>query len=353
MTRPKTIVDKFAVRERLLPYKGPWHLAWVIHRYLWGTLGAMSLTKLLNATLALIEMKCGFVRVRSRPFVLRIEPCNVCNLRCPLCACGTGNDPRPNGFMSFDAFRQILEQTSAMALVLRLDGMGEPTLHPQILEMIRLAKSYKLSVTLHSNFNTEKSKAAEEFVASGLDRLVVDIDGATQESYARYRVGGNLERASRNFRRLVEVRRQRHLHRPIMEIQSIEFDWNRDELPLIRAMAEEWGADRFTVCSPERTAREAPFNDRKPRRCFWLWTTLTIGWDLNYRSCTNAWSLPWPRLSFREVSPREWWNHHLLCHARRYNIDKSSSVIGSDTGCKCSRCYEMLVAPLQGPYFCE
>ena len=141
------------LHERLFPYRGPWHVPWVIQRYSRSAMCALTPKRVFNAVTALTEMKVGVIRVRSRPFVLRIEPCNVCNLRCPLCACGINTDPRPKGFMTLEDYRRILEENKQTAILVRLDGMGEPTLHPQLFEMIRLAKSYDMSVTIHSNFN--------------------------------------------------------------------------------------------------------------------------------------------------------------------------------------------------------
>jgi perosamine synthetase len=342
-----------SLREWLLPYGGAWHVPWVLQRYFRSAMTAFRPGKLFNVTRALAEMKLKRTRLSSRPFVLRVEACNVCNLRCPLCACGTGKDPRPKGFMELADFKYVLDQNKRAAMILRLDGMGESTLHPKVFDMIGMAKDYGLSVTLHSNLNTPASSRAGELIDSGLDRLVVDIEGTTQETYQKYRIGGDYSRVVSNVRRLIELRKELGRSRPIIEVQFIDFGWNHDEIPRLRQLTREWGADRFTICAPEPAARKADFNPDKPRRCFWLWTTLTVGWALNYVSCTNAWSLPWPRLNMRDVPPHEYWNHPLMQDARNYNINKSADSIAEDTGCKCNRCYEMLAIPLTGPYFCE
>jgi MoaA/NifB/PqqE/SkfB family radical SAM enzyme len=279
------VQERIPVMERLFPYQGTWQVSWVIQRYFRAGIPSLTPTKTLNAARALTEMKMGITRVRSLPFVLRVEPCNICNLRCPSCVCGTGRDPRPKGFMSMGDFRHILEENRA-ACLLRIDGMGESTLHSQLPEMIRLAKSYRLSVTLSSNFNTPACAKPEGFLDSGLDRLVVAIDGATQDTYARYRVGGELGLAVSNLRRLVEARRKLRRRRPVIEVQFIEFDWNREELPVMRRLAREWGADRLTLCAPDRTAKEATYNPHRPRRCGVppvRWTLAVVGVASNRR----------------------------------------------------------------------
>jgi len=142
------------LHEKLFPFRGPWHLPWIIERYFRAARSGFTFPKVLNASLALTEMQMGKVRLRSRPFLLRIEPTNVCNLQCPLCLCGTGEDPRKKGMMSIDDYTHIFEQTKRWAMITRLDGLGEPTIHPKIFELIRIAKSYRTSVVMHTNFNT-------------------------------------------------------------------------------------------------------------------------------------------------------------------------------------------------------
>jgi hypothetical protein len=255
--------------------------------------------------------------------------------------------------MTLNDYTHILEENKHTAMIVRLDGMGEPTMHPQIFQMIRIAKSYGMSVTVHSNLNTDICTRVNEFIDSGLDHLVVSIDGATQESYEKYRVGGSLKLVVERLKQLAAERRKRRTNRPIIEVQSIDFDYNRHERPRIRQLVRQIGADKFEIIAPDKTTKEAMLDPKKPRRCFWLWSVLTVAWNLDYRSCTNAWSVPWPRLNLRALPSHKFWNNGLMLEARQYNLDKSSGIIASDAGCKCNRCYEMMVVPLVGPYFCE
>jgi hypothetical protein len=325
-------------------------MPWILERHFRAARNAFTIRKLANAFLALVEMRRGLAAVRSSPVVLRIEPCNVCNLKCPLCACGRGSDPRRKGFMTVEDFSWMLDQVNRSAVIARLDGLGEPTLHPGIFDMVRLAKSRNVSVVMHSNFNTPACENPAPFIESGLDRLVISIDGATQETHSRYRVGGSLEKVCRRVEQLVRTRRELRSTSPLIEIQTVDFPFNRGGQTAIRKLAISLGADRYQVTEADRTTKSARINPRRPRRCPWLWTVVTVGWDLDYRACTNAWSYPWPRFNAREIPVSEMWNSHVMQEARRFNVNKGSREIMDDVGCKCSRCYEMLVAPLQGDY---
>jgi wyosine [tRNA(Phe)-imidazoG37] synthetase (radical SAM superfamily) len=346
-------MQQLFVHERLFPFRGPWHLPWIIERYIRAAKSAFSVRKLLNASLALAEMRLGKARVRSHPFVLRIEPTNTCNLRCPLCLCGNGRDTRKKGFISIEDFRAIFEHAGRSAIITRLDGLGESTLHPQIFDLIRIAKSNRTSVVMHTNFNTPVCADPEPFLDCGLDRLVVSVDGMSQATHSQYRVGGDVEVVIERLRRLVAARRQRGQKRPIIEMQTVDFAFNREEQPRLRQLSREIGADRYQITEVERSIKAERYDTRHPRRCAWLWTVLTVAWNLDYRSCTNAWSLPWPRHNLRDLPPAEYWNDPVMQEARRFNIDKSSSAIAGDTGCRCNRCYEMMVVPLKGIYTCD
>jgi hypothetical protein len=298
-------------------------------------------------------MKMGKIHVKSMPYVLRIEPTNICNLRCPRCSCGIGTDPRPKGFMDLDDFKSILACSQDYAIILRLDGNGEPTLHPHIFDMVRIAKALQVSVSMSTSFTDASCEQVEEFIDSGLDRLVVAIDGSTQESYEKYRVGGQLASVENRVARLIRARNRLGQRTPFTEIQFLDWGYNHDEIPVMKEKAIAWGADKFQVISPDWPVTHAKANPLKPHRCFWLWSVLTIDWNLDYRSCTNAWTLPWPRLSFRDIPPKDFWNHCFVVEARQYNIDKGSNAIADDPGCHCNMCSDMLVVDRPPNYVCE
>lgn len=349
----KTIATNSPVPEKLTKYRGNWSLAWVIYRYLKSAKTAMTFDRFLNASFALFEMKMGRIRISSKPFTIRIEPTNICNLRCPRCSCGIGSDSRQKGCISVDDYRIILEQCKRYGIIVRLDGNGEPMLHPKIFELIRITKSYNLSISISTNFNTKLCDNVMGFIDSGLDRLIVAIDGGTQESYEKYRVGGNLVEVEERLQNLLKARRIRRVRHPLIVVQFLDWGYNHDEIPKVRDKVRGWGVERFEVISPDWAVENAKANPVKPRRCFWLWTVLTVDWDLNYKACTNAWTLSWPRINMRDLSMDKFLNCDFMQEARRYNIDKSSEAIASDEGCHCNACSDMLVIGRPPGYVCE
>jgi MoaA/NifB/PqqE/SkfB family radical SAM enzyme len=118
-------------------------------------------------------------------------------------------------------------------------------------------------------------------------------------------------------------------------------------------MARRFGANRLTVINPDYAVEGAKADPLHPKRCFWLWSVLTVGWDLDVHSCTNAWTYAFPRKTLRNSTLREVWNSESLVEARRFNKNKRSATIADDTGCMCNQCTDMLVIDRPKGYVCE
>ena len=155
--------------------------------------------------------KLGFHRVLpDRPSTLMVEPTNVCNLHCPACPTGAGILNRPPRAMSFDEFRNILDQALDPPGYLRrvtLFNYGEPFLCKDLLRMVRCAADRGLETFTSTNgqfFGGEK--IADEVVASGLTELLVCLDGADQETISRYRKDANFDEILSGIRRILAAR---------------------------------------------------------------------------------------------------------------------------------------------------
>jgi radical SAM protein with 4Fe4S-binding SPASM domain len=141
------------------------------------------------------------------PRSLNIEPAgNVCQLRCPLCPTGLQMTGHHQGIMHLDTFRTILDKLPFIQY-LELYRSGEPFLNPELFAMIGEANSRKIEVTVSTHFSFSRPDAFfRELASCGLRRLVVSIDGASQDSYAQYRVGGDYDLVLSNLKKAVAAR---------------------------------------------------------------------------------------------------------------------------------------------------
>jgi len=99
---------------------------------------------------------------------------------------------------------------------------------------------------------------AEAYVASGLDFLVLSIDGATQPVYEQYRKNGNLDLVYRNIRKLVEAKKRLAKQTPILCWQFLVFEHNQHEIPLAIELARELGVDMISICPPFDVSWDVP-----------------------------------------------------------------------------------------------
>ena len=185
--------------------------------------------------------------VWGEPFILTVEPTNVCNLKCPLCVTGNGSMLRPSGKMSFETFRSVIDAIGHRLFYLLLYQQGEPFINPDILEFVRYAKARRIFVTTSSNGHYLDQPTCAGIVASGLDSIIVSIDGATQESYEKYRVNGSLEKALNGIKRLTAEKRKQHSHSPAVYLQFIVMRHNEHELAAMRRLRRSLGADKLLI----------------------------------------------------------------------------------------------------------
>ncbi len=193
----------------------------------------------------------SFVRrpiVWGRPFMLMVEPSSLCNLRCPLCAVGTKKLTRNQGNMPLDQFQRVIDEMGSSLLHLTLWNQGEPFINPSFLAMIRYAKAYNTVVLTSSNGHFLNSReAAEGVVASGLDDLIISMDGATPETYQRYRWGGDFRRVIQGIRRLVAAKKRSGSPRPYIELQFLIMKHNQHEIEIFRSLARSLGVDKISL----------------------------------------------------------------------------------------------------------
>jgi radical SAM protein with 4Fe4S-binding SPASM domain len=237
----------------------------------------------------------------GRPFVLMVEPTNLCNLKCPLCPSGNGGLTRPRGIMELDAFRRILDEQADDLLLLMLWNQGEPFINSNLIEMIRLARARNVTTITSTNVHYLKTKEdARAIVESGLDEIILSMDGATPETYVEYRVGGNFERVMEGIRLLTEAKRELNSATPVTHMQFIIMKHNEAEIDAARQLARDLQVDRLSlktvqVYTEEEAQRYLPEDESRSRyqyngnglqtkakvrnSCRHIWYSTVVNWN--------------------------------------------------------------------------
>ncbi|HET9663345.1 MAG TPA: radical SAM protein [Burkholderiales bacterium] len=173
------------------------------------------------------------------PEFVQIEPVGQCNLSCRMCPVvyrGDGGRGKPPAFMTFETFCGIIEAFPELRK-LQLQGMGEPFLHPRLLDMVRYAASRGIAVSTNTNLTALSERRALECVTSGLKILHVSIDAADPEAYAFIRPGSRLDRVLRNLDCLIEARSRLCASNPEIILVAVAMRRNLDQLPELVRLA--------------------------------------------------------------------------------------------------------------------
>jgi radical SAM protein with 4Fe4S-binding SPASM domain len=208
------------------------------------------------------------------PVIAQVEPSNFCNLSCPLCLTTSQTGSRSRTLLPFNTFKRFIDDVGEYLLLIVLWNWGEPFLNPDIFRMIRYAKTKNIIVHSSTNGNVIfDEKRAEELVDSGIDTLIFGVDGATEETYRKYRKGGSLKNVIDSIRNIVGVKARRNSKKPFLNLRFVVMQHNEGEIPLIKKLAADLGVDFLsfkTVDMPvargtDLDSRFAP-RDRRYRR---------------------------------------------------------------------------------------
>lgn len=184
----------------------------------------------------------NLLRSDSAPYPdsVYIEPVsNLCQLKCPLCPVGADLLTHDSIIMKMDTFKTILDKMPFLKTI-DLYRSGEPFLNPDLFAMIRLAHQRKINVVISTNFSFSKPDVFfEDLVASGLEKLVVSLDGASQESYSRYRIGGEYDLVLSNIKKLIKAKNNARSKNPEITWQFLVNKYNEHEI----TSAEKIAAD--------------------------------------------------------------------------------------------------------------
>lgn len=177
------------------------------------------------------------------PVSISFEPTTSCNLRCPECPSGLRAFSRPTGMLQKDFFTQTIDDIHKQLLYLIFYFQGEPYLNTSFLDMVKYASSKGIYTATSTNAHYLTDEAARKTVESGLDRLIISIDGTTQEVYQQYRVGGNLEKVIEGAKNIVKWKKKLNSKTPFVFFQFLVVKPNEHQIEDIKRLAKEVGVD--------------------------------------------------------------------------------------------------------------
>lgn len=181
------------------------------------------------------------------PYMLQIEPTNMCNLACPLCPCGRKELERDPRHMKLEEFNTIIDDMEPYLLFLVLWDWGEPLMNPDLPEMINYAAERDIRTVTSTNAHfLHNEDFVGKILSSGLDSLIVAIDSHQEENYRAYRQGGSLSRAMEGLRKTIVIKKKLK-SRTLINMRMVIMKQNEHELKVMRNLSRSLGVDLFTV----------------------------------------------------------------------------------------------------------
>jgi radical SAM protein with 4Fe4S-binding SPASM domain len=246
-------------------------------------------------------------RIFRRPFVfglpvsLSIEPTTSCNLRCPECPSGLRAFTRPTGMLDKNFFEKITNQVHRDILYMIFYFQGEPFLNPDVLDMIRHASSKNIYTATSTNAHFLDDETARKTVESGLDRLIISIDGTSQEVYEQYRVGGSLAKVLQGAAHVVKWKKKLKSSRPYLVFQFLVVRPNEHQVAEVKKLAKQTGVDKTVfktaqlydyengnslIPTKEKYSRykreksgKFTLKNKMLNHCWRLWHSSVVTWD--------------------------------------------------------------------------
>lgn len=231
----------------------------------------------------------------KKPKVLVLEPTNNCNLNCPYCLVGMQNSGKTDhsnlsrklGFMDFQLFEKtILDARSFGIQKIQLHFQGEPFLHPKLIDMIRYCKKQSFECQLFTNgllLTENKIRALSEIP---IDMIRFSIDGASQETYSKNRVGGDFHKVLNNLNQLML---NKH---PVtrVEWQFIPLRNNEHEIPIAAQIAASMRVFFFTKAFAPTIEELQPLNQKlrrtyKQKPCADIYYQICVYWNGDVVPC--------------------------------------------------------------------
>lgn len=290
------------------------------------------------------------------PMTISIEPTTACNLRCPECPSGLRIFSRETGNLKEDFYRATIDDLYKDLIYLIFYFQGEPYINPKFLEMVKYASDKGIYTITSTNGHFLNDENARKTIESGLDRMIISVDGTTQEVYENYRKEGKLETVLQGARNVVKWKKELKSSTPHIIFQFLVVKPNEHQIPEIYKLAKEIGVDEVKLKTAQVYDYEQgndliPTIDKYSRykqkedgtymvknellnHCWKLWHACVITWDGLVVPCCFDKDATHRLGDLKQLKFREVWK------GESYQAFRTSLLKGRDQIDICTNCTE-------------
>jgi radical SAM protein with 4Fe4S-binding SPASM domain len=286
--------------------------------------------------------------VWGEPYIISVEPCSLCNLKCPECPTGAGIIKRGNQNLDFQVYKEIIEGIKSTAIHLLLYFQGEPLLNKEIYSMIKYTQERGLYSVISTNGQRLDPVNSRSIIESGLDRIIISADGIEQSTYQKYRAGGDLGKIIDGIKILQALKKEKKIYKPEIVLQFLVFRHNENQVDSFRQFGKNWGADKVwiktaQVINSDKAAEIIPANPDYSRYvtymgnklkikselknwCSRLWRTCVITTDADVIPCCFDKEAKYRMGSLKDETLSEIWKNEKYKHFRKRILSQRRQI---------------------------
>lgn len=299
------------------------------------------------------------------PKKIRLEASTICQLNCVCCYMRRETEKVKKGcklgFLSFENFKKLVDDNDFTEI--ELSNSGEIFLNPELGKIIEYAHIKNIELTAYNgvNLNTLSDEMAETLVKYQFSSLSVSIDGASQESYSKYRINGNYDQVIENLKKILYYKQKYNSIKPFLIWKFVLFGHNEHEI--IKAKEEaaklgiqiifetNWDKDFSPVKDKEfisketnisylEDANERTFLNYKENSSNWffckfLWEQPQINWDGQILGCCGLFGDNFGENAFEDGLLNAL-NHPKMIYAKNFLTNNAEPIDGIPcTSCWC------------------
>lgn len=223
--------------------------------------------------------------LESAPLHLDIEPTNACNLKCPMCPRTVLiSDGRKFdiGKMPLETYKQIIDEAATIGVYsIKLNWLGEPLVHPDLIEMVRYAKEKGIiDVMFNTNAVLLTQSISKSFIEAGLDKLFFSFDSPVKKKYEEIRIGADFDKTLENIKNVNQMRESLKRVSPLTRVSMVLMDDNRDEYEeFVELFRDIVDIVAYVDCrKPVAEETDQHLNSIK-FACSQLWQRMFISWN--------------------------------------------------------------------------
>lgn len=289
------------------------------------------MVNLSNVDIVKESYKSKQIKGSFSPSVFVVEPISNCNLSCIMCP-NSELTSEALGFMDIQLFEEIIRKISPYAEHTMLYFMGEPLQHPNIIDILRLARKHlKGIISISTNCMLLNEEISTCLIENRIDLIICCIDHWDKDKYERIRIGGHFETVVSNVERLLEIKAKANIDLTNVIVKSLDFGLEQGEqkeyedywrergaIPLV-GWVDSWAGQLSGL--KKIKYKPQPYSENKRKECADLWFKMVINWKGEVVICCHNFNYSIMLGNLREQNILEIWQGEKISELRQNHVN--------------------------------